>query len=145
MSKPFNAYELSVRLKNLIENRERLRNFYLGKQVVPVKVKYSDRELKFIEKLEKFVDANIMNENLSVDDLSEEAAMSSSQLNRKLKALLNLTPNHFIRKYRLQRAKGLIEKREGNISEICYKVGFSSPAYFTKCFSDEFQILPSEI
>lgn len=145
LSKPFNAYELSLRLKNLIENRERLRNFYLGHPVPNSKVKHSERELKFIEKLENFVDKNLMNENLSVDDLSEEAAMSSSQLNRKLKALLNLTPNHFIRKYRLQRAKILLENREGNISEICYKVGFSSPAYFTKCFSEEFQMLPSEL
>ncbi len=145
LSKPFNAYELSLRFKNLIENRERLRNFYLGHPLPDVKVKHSERELKFIEKLEKFVEKNIMDENLSVEDLSEEASMSSSQLNRKLKALLNLTPNHFIRKFRLHRARTLIQNREGNISEICYKVGFSSPAYFTKCFSEEFQILPSEL
>ncbi|MCX6188932.1 MAG: response regulator [Bacteroidetes bacterium] len=145
LSKPFNTNELLVRLKNLIDNRERLRNFYRGHPLLDTKTKHSVRELEFIDKLKKFVDRNVMNESLSVEDLSEEAAMSTSQLNRKLKALLNITPNHFIRKHRLTLARELLLKREGNISEICYRVGFSSPAYFTKCFSEEFKILPSEL
>ncbi len=145
LSKPFNAFELEARMKNLLDKRERLHKYYSGKPIANSRLKYSERELKFIEKLTMFVDANLMNENLSVDDLSDEVAMSSSQLNRKLKALINITPNLFIRKHRLNRAKLMIEKREGNISEVCYSVGFSSPAYFTKCFSEEFQVLPSEL
>jgi DNA-binding response OmpR family regulator len=145
LSKPFNVYELAIRLKNLLENRKRLFDFYLSNKPAKPKLKYSERELKFIESMRNFVEKNMDNESLSVEDLSEEAAMSTSQLNRKLKALLDLSPNQFIRKYRLHRAKEMLEKRVGNISEVAYLVGFSSPAYFTKCFSEEFKTLPSEI
>jgi DNA-binding response OmpR family regulator len=145
LAKPFNVYELSVRLSSLIENRKRLNKFYSDNKIAKPKAKYSEREMKFIQKLRNFIEANMSNENLSVEDLSDEASMSSSQLNRKLKALLNLSPNQFIRKHRLHRAKEMLEKRAGNISEIAYLVGFNSPAYFTKCFSEEFNIVPSDV
>jgi DNA-binding response OmpR family regulator len=145
LAKPFNVYELSVRVASLIENRKRLNKFYSDNKIGKPKVKYSEREMKFIQKLRNFIETNMSNENLSVDDLSDEASMSSSQLNRKLKALLNLSPNQFIRKHRLHRAKEMLEKRAGNISEISYLVGFNSPAYFTKCFSEEFNMVPSDV
>lgn len=145
LSKPFNAYELSVRIKNLIDNRQRLRTIYAGGKPASSKIKYSEKELHFLTKLQNFIETQLSNENLTVDELSEEAAMSSSQLNRKMKALLNMSPNQFLRKYRLTRAKEMLERREGNVSEVSYKVGFNSPAYFTKCFSEEFEVLPSDI
>jgi AraC-like DNA-binding protein len=77
--------------------------------------------------------------------LAGELFLSRSKLYRKIKALTGDTANEFIRKVRLEKAKQIIEGTEYTISEICYKVGFSSPSYFTKCFKDHFGVLPTEI
>ena len=71
--------------------------------------------------------------------------LSRSQLYRKIKALTGQTVNEFIRKIRLERAKLILEKGNANISETCYKVGFASPSYFSKCFKAHFGILPTEV
>ena len=71
--------------------------------------------------------------------------MSYSNLHRKLTALLNQSPNQLIRSMRLQRAKELIERDAGTIAEIAYTVGFGSPAYLTKCFHEQFGIVPSQL
>jgi transcriptional regulator GlxA family with amidase domain len=84
-------------------------------------------------------------ETFSVENLARDVAMSYSQLHRKLTALLNQSPNHVIRSIRLQRAKDLIERDAGTISEIAYTVGFGSPAYLTKCFHEQFGIVPSQL
>lgn len=76
--------------------------------------------------------------------LVEELALSRMQLYRKFKSVFNETPNNYIRKYRLNKAVELIRKGELNFSEIAYKVGYNSPAYFTKCFREEFGCTPSE-
>ena len=71
--------------------------------------------------------------------------MSRSQLHRKLKALSGKSASRYIRSVRLARAKTMIIDQKGNISEIAYSVGFSSPAYFTKCFKDEYGYPPSDL
>ena len=68
--------------------------------------------------------------------------MSRSQVFRKIKALTGKSPSTYVRSIRLLKAKGMIENGEGNISEIAYSVGFSSPIYFSKCFKDEFGYPP---
>ena len=71
--------------------------------------------------------------------------LSRSKLYRKIKALTGETANEFIRKVRFKKAKQIIQNSNYTISEVCYKVGFSSPSYFTKCFKDHFGVLPTEI
>ena len=84
--------------------------------------------------------------DLSVEVLASQLHLSRSQLYRKIKTLTGQTVNEFLRKIRLQRAKQIIEtESDVNISEVCYKVGFSSPSYFTKCFKAHFGVLPTEI
>jgi len=70
--------------------------------------------------------------------------MSRSQLHRKLVALTDLSATEFIRTYRLNLAKEMIEKNTGTISEIAYEVGFNSPSYFSKSFKEKFGVSPSE-
>ena len=77
--------------------------------------------------------------------MAGELFLSRSKLYRKIKALTGDTANEFIRKVRLEKAKQLISETEHTISEVCYKVGFSSPSYFTKCFKNHFGILPTEV
>ena len=71
--------------------------------------------------------------------------MSRTQLHRKLRGVIGKSPSQYVRSVRLNRAKEMIKEQQGNISEIAYSVGFSSPAYFTKCFKDEFDYPPSEL
>jgi AraC-like DNA-binding protein len=79
-----------------------------------------------------------------VDLLAREVGMSRSQLHRKLVALTDLSATEFIRNYRLNLAKEMIEKNTGTISEIAYETGFNSPSYFSKAFKDKFGVSPSE-
>ena len=71
--------------------------------------------------------------------------MSRSQLHRKIKALTGKSPSLYLRSVRLTKAKKMIEEKAGNISEIAYTVGFSSPIYFSRCFKDEFGYPPSDL
>ena len=92
-----------------------------------------------------YINNNINDNNLNVENLAEELLLSRSKLYRKIKALTGLTANEFIRNIRLEKSKDFIENSEFSISEICYKVGFSSPSYFTKCFKLQYGLLPKEI
>ncbi|HVK47949.1 MAG TPA: helix-turn-helix transcriptional regulator, partial [Pseudobacter sp.] len=78
-----------------------------------------------------------------VDYLAKICNMSRSTLNRKLRALLDISPNDFIRQYRLQKASVLLKQGQ-DISAVAYRVGFSSPSYFTQCFREQFGITPSD-
>ena len=71
--------------------------------------------------------------------------MSRVQLHRKLKALTGKSASNYLKYVRLSRARKLIEEDKGNISEIAYSVGFSSPAYFTRCFKEEYGFPPSDL
>jgi AraC-like DNA-binding protein len=71
--------------------------------------------------------------------------MSRTQLHRKLKALTGKSASLFLRSVRLNKARKMIEEESGNISEIAYSVGFSSPAYFSRCFKEEFGYAPSSL
>jgi transcriptional regulator GlxA family with amidase domain len=84
-------------------------------------------------------------ENFGVEDLASSVNMSYTQLHRKLKAVTDQSAAQFIRSMRLKRAMELLSANSGTISEIAYSVGFGSPAYFTKCFQEEFGKAPSEV
>ena len=146
LSKPFNTKELLARAKNLIENRRLLREKFSGNTIIKSsEISVSSRDQLFIEKLLKVVEANMDNEKFGVENLSAAVAMSQSQLHRKLKALINQPANHFIRMVRMNRAKELLEKDAGNISEVAYKVGYEDPGYFSKTYKAFFGQLPSEV
>lgn len=82
-------------------------------------------------------------EDLSVIDLGRHMGLSKSQLYRKITDLVDCSPNDFIRAFRLEKALGLIEKRQMNMAQIAYECGFSSPSYFAKCFKERYGIPPS--
>ena len=85
------------------------------------------------------------NEFFSVEDLASAVAFSRSQLHRKMKALIGKSPNELIREFRMVRARDLLEKRAGNVSEVAVQVGYSSLSYFTRSFKQTFGVPPSEI
>jgi len=99
----------------------------------------------FIQKLRKIVLANLSNEKFGVEDLAEEAGMSRANLYRRLRSIRHQDISHFIREIRLQQAMELLQQNQYTASEIAFKVGFGSPAYFNKCFHDYYGFPPGEV
>jgi TolB-like protein/AraC-like DNA-binding protein len=98
----------------------------------------------FLQKLEEVVEANLQNDQFSVEALADQMNMSRSNLHRKLKQTTGQTANQFVREYRLERAMDLLKKEEKTITEVAYEVGFSSQSYFTSCFSEYYGYPPGE-
>ena len=90
------------------------------------------------------IDEHLAEENFSIEEFGKDVGMSRSQVHRKLKALTGKSTSIYLRTVRLAKAKEMIEQKKGTISEISYAVGFSSPAYFSRCFKEEFGHAPSE-
>jgi YesN/AraC family two-component response regulator len=146
LTKPFDVKELLVRIKSLIEQRLKLQTKF-GKD--EISFKRDDKKLgrldeEFMTKVMNVINTHISEEEFSIEQFGKEAGMSRSQIHRKLKALTGKSPSVYLRSIRLSKAKQMIQRREANISEISYKVGFSSPAYFSRCFKEEFGYPPSE-
>jgi len=146
LTKPFSWKELTTRVANLLEMRRRLRTKFstLG-AVDPADLDIPSMDADFLQRLHEKIDDNLGDENYGVDDLARGVAMSYSHLHRKLHALTGTPPAQYIRRTRLQRALGMLQRNAGTVSEIAYSVGFSSPAYFTKCFHEQFGVRPSEM
>lgn len=141
--KPFSSQLLLTRLKNLIENRKRLQNFFADKTNVQ-KEPLAVIDQTFVEKLRSHIERNLSNPNLSVEDLGEKIGMSRVQLYRKTKALTGYSPNELIRITRLKKAATLLASTNKTIAEITYEVGFSTPSYFTKCYKEFFGENPTD-
>lgn len=103
------------------------------------------QDVAFLTSLYKFVANNLEKETLSVDLLGPELSVSRAQLYRKIRSLTGISPNHFIRNQRLDKALYLLKKGDSTISKIALDVGFNNPSYFTKCFQNRFGISPSKI
>ncbi len=145
ITKPFNNQILLSRIKNLIDLRRQLQEkFQRRMRLEPAEIDISSIDQKFLEKLHGVIEEYLSDSELNVESLSEKMDISRVTLNKKILALTGETANEFIRSYRLKRAVQLLEKRAGNITDIAMEVGFSSSAYFTKCFKEKFNRLPSE-
>ena len=151
LTKPFDIKELQIRIKNIISIRKKLQEKFgrienkSSQKIEDDKVEFSTIDQKFISKLMDIIEKHISEEDFNIIDFCSELAMSRTQLHRKLKALTGKSASIYIRSVKLSKAKKMIEEQKGNISEIAYSVGFASPAYFTKCFKEEFGYPPSAI
>ena len=104
----------------------------------------SEKDRDFIIRFKALITANLSNSDMNIDRISEEMGLSRVQFYRILKRLTDLSPNEFIRIYRLKRARYLLLTTDMTISEICYETGFNTPSYFTRCFKEYFKKLPSD-
>lgn len=100
--------------------------------------------LGFIDELMECMEKNWQNEHFMVKDLEDYMNCSKSRFYRKMMKYIGLSPNSFIKEYRLYHSTELMLHPERNISEVAYKSGFNSPSYFTKCFQKRFGLKPSE-
>ncbi len=147
LTKPFYLKEIRIRLTNLLEERQHMQQ-KLQKELTPFSAKplQTDKTQKnFLLRLRQTLEQHISNEQFGVAELASEMLLSRSQLHRKIKALTGCSPSELIRKMRLLYAFELLKKKQGNISEIAYQCGFSSPAYFSTCFKEQFGHSPSEL
>ena len=101
-------------------------------------------EVKFLTILMDYIEKNWNNTDLKVDDFSKELGYSKSQLYRNMISLMNKSHNNFLKDYRLNKSLKLLKNHNENISEIAFKTGFNSPAYFTKCFKKKYGRSPSD-
>lgn len=144
ISKPFNSQLLITRIRNLLDNRNRLKQFF-GDATTLSKESVSHTDKDFITKFRRQIELNLSNSDLSVEDLGEQMGLSRVQLYRKIKALTNYSPNELLRIARLKKAASLLSSTEKTIAEITYEVGFTSPSYFTKCYKEYFGENPTEL
>jgi len=138
--KPFDADELLARLQNLLDQRKKLQEHYkkVLNAFIPAMENVTSMDAVFLKNLKFEVEKNLHKENYGVSELAATLSLSRSQLHRKVSGLLGYSPNEIIRNMRLEKARMLIVKKSGTISEIAYKCGFNSPAYFSKCYKDYF-------
>jgi signal transduction histidine kinase/DNA-binding response OmpR family regulator len=145
VTKPFNVQFLKETIRSVIKNREILRDHYTSEiktDAISQNPKKLDR--KFINEFMSIVEINLSNENFNVDHLCKQMAISKIQLYRKVKALLDCNVNDYILDVRVQKSKYLLNQGEFTVSEIAYKVGFSSPAYFSTVFKTKVGKTPTE-
>ena len=145
LTKPFSRKELLVRIDNLIKLRKQLRERYRTATTIrPAEVEASSVDRQFLEKVVHCIEKNMGDPQLDVAMVAEVVHMSSSQLNRKLNALIGQPPGQLIRSMRLQRAADLLQQNAGTIAEICFDTGFTDQANFSRSFKKQFGVSPSQ-
>ena len=145
ISKPFNVKEFMLRIKNLLDSTQRLKEkFSQENTFAPSDLTVSSLDEKLLKKALQIVEDNISNEQFNIPAFSAELGVSRTMLFTKIKAWTNYTPNEFIMEIRMKRATQLLEQGKINISQVSYKVGFKNPKYFTKCFQKKYGQTPSQ-
>jgi DNA-binding response OmpR family regulator len=146
LAKPFDAEDLRLRIRNLIEQRRKLAATYERRLAVlsPEAMPVTSADERFILQLRQAIDANLDEPDFRINELCREVGMSRSQLHRKLTAVTGKTTSEFVRTHRLQRAAQLFDGGYGNVTEVAYAVGFRNLSYFARCFRDLYGQHPSE-
>lgn len=155
LSKPFNSSVLKSRCTSLILNRKRIKELWFSR---PANVKKDEREKisradlpnddidsEFYNRFLEIFMAGMGNPELNVDMIASQMGLERSQFYRKIKSLTNYAPVELIRRLRLQRGRELLISTDKTISEIAYEIGFSTPAYFSKCYRDAYGETPTQV
>ena len=146
LAKPFHEKELRIRLRNLIDMRERMQQHFAS--LTPDAAHLQDKSLKieneFIRKIRAFMEENIAAEEFEIQQLCRQMAMSRAQLYRKFKALTGKSVFEYLRTLRLHKAKELLLTSTLNVTQVCFDVGFNNLSYFSRIFTEEFGRKPSD-
>lgn len=145
LEKPFSPEHLVVQIYNLLENRAKLRESLARNPLVATtSLATTKADEEFLKQVTDLIHENIADELFSIDQLAASLCMSRSSLHRKIKGIAQMTPNDFIRLIRLKKAAEYLQMNRYRIGEISFIVGFRSPSYFTKCFQQQFGVLPKD-
>ncbi len=143
ISKPFNVEILENNINSILANRRRMKEHFTAHNPLDAKLqnlKKNDR--RFVNDFCSFVEANLANEGLRVEDICSHMNLSRVQLYRKVKTLLDCNVNEYILNTRLQKAKYFLQHEDLSISEISFKVGFASASYFSTAFKAKYTVTP---
>lgn len=148
ITKPFHSKVLLARIENLLRQRQLLKNLYQGTKEAEKEISEAhleDRDKQFLKQLQAIIQKNISDSEFGVEDMGQQIGLSRVQLYRKVKAMTGSSVVDLLRKARLAKARRLLETRSMSVSEVAYEVGFSAPSYFTKCFKEEYGMLPGDV
>lgn len=144
--KPFENTMLRNMVASILKNRQRVaKRFHKTSKTTEIaQAATTATDQRFLNKLIEYVENNLDRSNLVVDDVCKELGVTSTILNKKLRALLNTTTNAFIRSMRMKRAAQLLATGRYTVSDVTYDVGFNDLKYFRECFKKEFGVLPQK-
>lgn len=148
ITKPFHSKVLLARIENLLRQRQLLKNLYQGSKEAEKEISEAhleDRDKQFLKQLQAIIQKNLSDSEFGVEDMGQQIGLSRVQLYRKVKAMTGSSVVDLLRKARLAKARRLLETRSMSVSEVAYEVGFSAPSYFTKCFKEEYGMLPGDV
>lgn len=148
ITKPFHSKVLLARIENLLRQRQLLKNLYQGSKEAEKEISEAhleDRDKQFLKQLQAIIQKNLSDSEFGVENMGQQIGLSRVQLYRKVKAMTGSSVVDLLRKARLAKARRLLETRSMSVSEVAYEVGFSAPSYFTKCFKDEYGMLPGDV
>lgn len=148
ITKPFHSKVLLARIENLLRQRQLLKNLYQGTKEAEKEISEAhleDRDKQFLKQLQAIIQKNLSDSEFGVEDIGQQIGLSRVQLYRKVKAMTGSSVVDLLRKARLAKARRLLETRSMSVSEVAYEVGFSAPSYFTKCFKEEYGMLPGDV
>ena len=144
LTKPFYADLLVARIYNLLNSRKQLRQLFDAKPQEE-QMQFSTQDKLFADSLKETIRRNLSKSTLKMEQIGDEMGLSRVQLYRKVKALTGLSPVELLRQMRLQQGYNLICSSQKTIAEVAYEVGFGTPAYFSKCFKQQFGKYPSDL
>lgn len=142
LKKPFSVNLLKSHVRQLIKSKNSFYDSYFKSFEMDVELIDSDK--KILADVIRVIGDNLSKEDLCVQDIANELGLSRSKLYRKIKTVTGISANEIIRKTRLEKAKELLVITDMTIGEICYKVGFASPSYFTKRFKEHTNSIPKQ-
>jgi DNA-binding response OmpR family regulator len=149
LTKPFDAEELNIRINNLLAIRNLVKQRFAQtvlattETVEPEPVYQDVQQLQFVEKLDEVLEELYIESATAIVDIADKMAMSERQLFRKLKSILDITPAEYMRRFRLEKAKTLLQQGR-SVSFATFEVGFSTNSYFGKCFKAQYGLSPSD-
>lgn len=144
ITKPFSLKYLITRIIKLIEKQEQFKQFFSEDlSITAPKITTSDKDRIFMEEIHRILNANLTNSDFSVDDFAGMINLGRTIFFKRLKDLTGYSPNDYIRVYRLKKAAELLRCGDFTISEVCFKVGFKDPFYFSRRFKEQYGESPS--
>lgn len=149
IQKPFHTDYVKIKIIHLLQERQKLRERLLeklrdNKLLLSEPEKVESIDDTFLRKFAEQIEAVYADPEYNVEKLSETLGLSRGHLHRKIKELTGTAPVEFLRTYRLNKATQLLRQNAYTVSEVAYRTGFSSPAYFSKCFKAVYGVTPTE-
>lgn len=145
ITKPFSGNYLLLRVKNLIRQRNMLKQHLQRESLFdPGTVIVNTLDDKILRKAKEYVETHISDTSFTIEEMSRELGLSRMHFHRKIKSLTGLSPAEFVRNIRLKRAAAILQQNNVSVKETMVMVGFENADHFRNCFKEQFGVTPSE-